>query len=379
MLIENNTTKCRKITNMDYKWADICQDLLNFQRKKCTEREYQNCIYSIFRYYLRWQNNIVAEETIPIGSVNTIRPDFVLYKDDIPCAVIESKEPNHIQTTRNKEQLFSYMRQKKVDFGLYIGEKVELYYDVPSDAEMPLLIFSIELSTDSQYGQSFVKLFNYDDFGRNVLTSFCDERIKETKQREQLETEVLQLFTGVGSQLCIDYLTSYFIAKGYSKLDVEQMISGINVVITRKCSNEQTASNLSELRQFVAPNTQERVTSKTKGKFSVDGKGAYYKNRSALELVKCYLERHPSTWNSLESLFNGRIPHLLWTMEEIEEKRRISKDERLDIRWHLDTPLYSSDGVNFFVSTQVGDKCSINFIDIVSLSEELGIKIEPII
>ena len=171
----------------------------------------------------------------------------------------------------------------------------------------------------------------------------------------------------------------YFIAKGYSKLDVEQMISGINVVITRKCTNEQTASNLSELRQFVAPNTQERVTSKTNGKYSVDGKGAYGKNRSALELVKCYLERHPSTWNSIESLFNGRIPHLLWTMEEIEEKRRISKDKRLDKRWHLDTPLYSSDGVNFFVSTQVGDKCPIDFIDIVSLSEELGIKIEPII
>lgn len=59
-----------------------------------------------------------------------LRPDFVLYKDEIPQVVIEAKKPNNIQTERNKEQLFSYMRQKKVDFGLYIGEEIQLYYDV---------------------------------------------------------------------------------------------------------------------------------------------------------------------------------------------------------------------------------------------------------
>ena len=106
---------------MDFSWNDIYQDFLNSKIRKCSEREFQNSIFSVFRYYLRWQNCIVAEECIPIGATNTIRPDFVLYKDEMPQVVIESKEPNHIQTERNKEQLFSYMRQKKVDFGLYIA------------------------------------------------------------------------------------------------------------------------------------------------------------------------------------------------------------------------------------------------------------------
>ena len=127
------------LNNMDFDWKDIYQDFLNSKNRKFSEREFQNCIFSVFRYYLRWQNCIVAEESIRIGSANTIRPDFVLYKDDMPQVVIESKEPNHIQTQRNKEQLFSYMRQKKVDFGLYIGEVIQLYYDVPTDAELPLL------------------------------------------------------------------------------------------------------------------------------------------------------------------------------------------------------------------------------------------------
>lgn len=40
--------------------------------------------------------SIVAEERIHIGSTNTIRPDFVLYKDEIPQVVIEAKKPNNI-------------------------------------------------------------------------------------------------------------------------------------------------------------------------------------------------------------------------------------------------------------------------------------------
>lgn len=107
---------------MDFSWNDIYQDFLSCKEKKCSEREFQNNIYSVFRYYLRWQNCVVAEESIPIGAANTIRPDFVLYKDNLPQVVIESKEPNHVQTERNKEQLFSYMRQKKLIL-VYILEK----------------------------------------------------------------------------------------------------------------------------------------------------------------------------------------------------------------------------------------------------------------
>lgn len=109
---------------MDFLWSDIYQDFLDCKNKQFLEQDFQNCIFSIFRHYLRWQNCIVAEERIHIGSTNTIRPDFVLYKDEIPQVVIEAKKPNNIQTERNKEQLFSYMRQKKVDFGLYIGEEI---------------------------------------------------------------------------------------------------------------------------------------------------------------------------------------------------------------------------------------------------------------
>lgn len=366
---------------MDFNWSDIYQDFLNSKIKKCSEREFQNCIFSVFRYYLRWQNSIVAEECIPIGATNTIRPDFVLYKDEMPQVVIESKEPNHIQTERNKEQLFSYMRQKKVDFGLYIGEVIQLYYDEPTDSELPLLMFTLEYNTENEYGSAFVNLFNFVDFDKKRLTEYCTNRIKEIQKEEQMEQDIHQLTSEDGVKLCESLLKSHLTSKGYSDEDVNALLGDMEIVIRRKRNNAPIAT-FAEIKNE-APTVidvwNERDTSQKRQKYTVNGRGAYYKNGSALELVKAYLSDHPSTYNTIVSIFNGYVPNYVLSKEEVERKEGVSFDRSKTKRWHKDNPLISSDGVTFYVTTQVGDNCPIDFKDIVSLSEKLGYKIEPIL
>lgn len=365
---------------MEFRWNDICQDFLNNKNMRCSEREFQNCIFSVFRYYLRWQNSIIAEECIHIGAANTIRPDFVLYKDDIPQVVIESKEPNHIQTERNKEQLFSYMRQKKVDFGLYIGEVIQLYYDEPTDAELPLLMFTLEYDKENPHGTTFVSLFNFVDFDKNMLTDYCTNRIKEIQKEKQLESDIQQLTSDEGVNLCSSLLKSHFISKGYSETDVEKLLDDIEITLKRKCDKIST-STFVDITMDVPnqiPVSNEYSTSKKRLKYTVNGRGAYYKNGSALELVKAYLSDHPSTYNTIVSIFNGYVPNYVLSKEEVERKEGRSFDRSKTKRWHKDSPLISSDGITFYVTTQVGDNCPIDFKDIVSLSEELGYKIEPI-
>lgn len=365
---------------MDFSWNDIYQDFLNSKTRKCSEREFQNSIFSVFRYYLRWQNCIVAEECIPIGATNTIRPDFVLYKDEMPQVVIESKEPNHIQTDRNKEQLFSYMRQKKVDFGIYIGEVIQLYYDEPTDSELPLLMFTLDYNKEDQYGSTFVNLFNFVDFDKNRLTDYCTNRIQEIKKEKQLELDILQLNSEEGVKLCESLLKSHYISKGYSESDVEILLDDIEITVKRKCNNTSTSTIVDISREVPTqiPVRHAYGTSKKRVKYSVNGRGSYYKNGSALELVKAYLSDHPSTYNTIASIFNGYIPNYVLSKEEVERKEGHSFDRSKTKRWHKDSPLVSSDGVTFYVTTQVGDNCPIDFKDIVSLSEKLGYKIEPI-
>lgn len=365
---------------MEFNWNDIYQDFLNNKNMKCSEREFQNCIFSVFRYYLRWQNSIVAEECIPIGAANTIRPDFVLYKDDVPQVVIESKAPNHIQTDRNKEQLFSYMRQKKVDFGLYIGEVIQLYYDEPTDAEMPQLMFTLQYNKENQYGSVFVDLFNFVDFDKNRLTEYCTNRIKEIQKEKQLEIDIQQLASGDGVNLCSSLLKSHYISKGYSEADVEMLLDDIEITLKRKSDNKSISTSVDN-RMVVPtqiPVRNEYSSSKKKQKYTVNGRGAYYKNGSALELVKAYLSDHPSSYNTIVSIFNGYVPNYVLSKEEVDRKEEHSFDRSKTKRWHKDSPLVSSDGITFYVTTQVGDNCPIDFKDIVSLSEELGYKIEPI-
>ena len=364
---------------MDFSWNDIYQDFLNSKTRKCSEREYQSCISLVFRHYLRWQNSIVAEECIHIGATSSIRPDFVLYKDGIPQVVIETKEPNHIQTERNKDQLFSYMRQKKVDFGLYIGEVIQLYYDEPTNVELPLLIFTLEYNKEDEYGSAFVNLFNFVDFDKDRLTEYCSNRLRAIQKRRHMQQDIQLLVSDVGVTVCESLLKSHLISNGYSETDAEMLLDGIEIVLRRKCDNVLTSAFIDdrkEVSNYISVKVEDR-TPKQRQKYTVNGRGEYWKNESALELVKAYLSDHPSTYQSIVSIFNRNIPNYVLSIEEVGRKERGSSDKSIEKRWHRDSPLVSSDGITFYVTTQLGDGCRNDFKEIVSLSERLGYKIEP--
>lgn len=363
---------------MDFNWNDIYQDFYECKAQKCSEREFQRSIYTLFRYYLRWQNNIIAEENIPIGSVNTIRPDFVLYKDDVPQIVIESKEPNHFQNERNKEQLFSYMRQKKVDFGLYIGEMIQLYYDVPTDVELPLLVFTMQYNVNESFGDDFVKLFNYIDFSKENLTDYCTKRLDEMKQQKRLQAETRYLLSAEGNELCHMLLQSHLTTKGYSDSEAETILADVEIILKSKHVPQKYESTETYHAVSAPILRKEYEPSKRRQKYSVNGRGAYYKNGSALELVKAFTTDHPSTYHSIVSTFNSYVPNMVLSKQEVDAKKERSYDRSKTKRWHEDSPLISSDGITFYVTTQVGDNCPIDFKDIVALADKLGYKIEPI-
>lgn len=49
----------------------------------------------------------------------------------------------------------SYMRQLKLNVGLYIGEKIQLYYDIPNDGENPICVFTAEFKKEDVNGSMF--------------------------------------------------------------------------------------------------------------------------------------------------------------------------------------------------------------------------------
>lgn len=159
-------------------------------------------------------------------------------------------------------------------------------------------------------------------------------------------------------------------------LDIfKEIASTIDDAEIKIFENNNSVSNDNEI---ISHTNHNKYSTGKREKFSINGKGAFYKNGCALEVVRKYVENNNLTYNSIESLFCGKIPSLVMTVDEIKRKQHDSLDKYKNKRWHFDSPLKSSDGIEFLVSTQVGDNCPIDFNDIVSLAASLGYKIEKI-
>lgn len=359
---------------MEFDWKDIYKDFLDAKNDRLPEKYFQNKIEGVFKYYLQWLGNIVAEETIHIGSANSIRPDFVLYQNGAPQVVIEAKEPNHVQSERNQEQLFSYMRQKKVDFGLYIGECIQLYYDDPKDKMDPILVFSLNYEQDSTHGQTFVNLFNAPSFSTKQLRDYCTEQISIRKSRKKLDEEINLLFSEQGKDKLVNIIIDYFTAKGYEK----NLIESARKVIYQKVNPAHRTAVLPEVTSNIT-RTSSNITYSPHAKrsqFSINGTLPYTKKDCALELVKLYLKANPTkTYKELEALFNHYVYHWICTTKEITPQKTNSYDCHGDYQGNKNAPLISGDGIEFMVTTQIDN---IKFEAIVELAKRLGYTISEI-
>lgn len=353
---------------MEIYWKNIYKDFSDAKSARLPEKFFQAKIEGVFKYALQWLGDIVAEETIHIGSATSIRPDFVLYQDDVPQVVIEAKEPNHVQNERNREQLFSYMRQKKVDFGLYIGECIQLFYDDPKDKMDPILVLSLNYDEGSAYGQTFVNLFNAPSFSTKQLRDYCTEQITIRSGKSKLNEEINQLFSEQGKKELVDLIIEHFTAKGYDRNLVE---TSRNTIYQKVNATHHTSVSPGVTSSLTSSFSTAINKTRTKwGKYYINGEGHYTKNRCALELVKLYLKASPTaTYKDLELVFNRSFAHWLTTTEEIRQKKSYSNDPNFDKRWHQDSPLTSADGIEFMVTTQITD---VKFAIIVELAKKLG-------
>ena len=153
-------------------WNTICKDILDKKQKQVTEKEYQELVYTHFRYLLGWYCERVEKQyQLRVGStVNNVYPDMVFFKNENPVFVIEMKKPNHIQSKEEVIQLFSYMKLLPVQIGIYIGEHIELfYYDFSKE---PISVLKIDFVTDSNNGKCLVDLFKQENFKIEQIISY---------------------------------------------------------------------------------------------------------------------------------------------------------------------------------------------------------------
>lgn len=370
-------------------WNELCFNLKECIKDKVLEKEYENAVIHCMTL-LGWKKSrgeIKSQCPVKVGH-ETKYADVVILQDGIDQFVIEMKRPDHVLSKEDERQLFSYMRllNHQVFFGLYIGEKICLYFDDVNLQGFPEQVFSVDISEDNPDGLKFVELFSKESFSIKVLSDFCKKQKSIMVEQKQMQEEVERLIKDRDGSIFKELLKKKYLEDGRSEQWVDNVLDQFRVTVSRAITNDENSVQPKFVveKSWKEESYSQEQAIKNDGKnkqrdfFSINGMGRFSKRRCALEVVTQYCREKELTYEEVELVFNEKIPGLIMQYDKIIEKQQGSDDNTKDSRWFFNDPLKSFDDVEFLVSTQVGDGCKIGFDDVVRLASVLGYDIKKI-
>lgn len=357
---------------MKENWLEIYNILCDCIKNKILESAYQREVEYCFRR-LGWKglnNTLQHQFKIPIGSKNSIRPDIVLQKENenghyVPVVAIEIKRPDNIKSERQELQLLSYMRQLRINYGLYIGEKIQLFYDIHDSQETPMAIpvsvLNINIEENDKNGEVFCDLFNYDNFNVEKLETFCKESFRKRQEYIRLKDRMQDLLSEPDKNIK-ELIRNSLLTDGFPINEIKNVLSKISIQIITEDYHKNT--NISQQAQ----DDYKTVQSVNSGaspirdltRFSFDG-GKHFLNKRkfVLEVIKHYISTHPNiSFEELEKVFYPEIYNrsrgVIKRLSDVEKMIDISADIR--IRYFMNDILTLDDGTKIVVNNQWGGR-----------------------
>ena len=168
-----------------------------------------------------WKGEIIHKQSLRIGNRNRMEPDILVARDDEYQFVIEVKRPGNTQAKEEITQLESYMRQLRLDVGIYIGEHIEMFYDKPNTNHV-VSVFKWAVDLEEKRGARFVELFSKDNFSKEAILDFCEERIQEIQRQNSLNEIKESLIADAQTQIA-ESLKPYLMDKYGSSFSEEEI------------------------------------------------------------------------------------------------------------------------------------------------------------
>lgn len=174
-------------------WNNFCKSVTKAQSNNQKEMAFEKSTMIDLLSGLGWsqlRNNLDEQRRMTVGHTEVFA-DFVLHEVNSPKGqvVIELKRPKHNQTKEDIDQLCSYMKLSFSPFGLYIGEKIEIYYNRLGDQNEPVSINSINYTIDNKEGIYLLHLLKFDTFDSDKWKNYCEDSIKLMQSVEYWTSE----------------------------------------------------------------------------------------------------------------------------------------------------------------------------------------------
>ena len=160
-------------------WNTFCEDI--GKNKGVKEMTFEKEIVKSFLQALGWSRydgNLV--EQYGLYSRKWI-PDFVFYLNNDKNAkeiILELKKPDHKQRKVDIEQIEAYMKLTDCRFGLYFGEKLEVFYLEERDGKRSAAsVTTIDWTIDNEAGANLIELLDFKNYNREKLEQFCSDHL----------------------------------------------------------------------------------------------------------------------------------------------------------------------------------------------------------
>lgn len=322
-----------------------------------------------------WKGEIIHKQSLRIGNRNRMEPDILVARDGEYQFVIEVKRPGNVQSKEEITQLESYMRQLRLDVGIYIGERIEMFYDKPNASHV-VSVFQLALELEEKRGARFVELFSKERFAKADIAAFCEERLEEMKRQASLNKIKENLIANAQTQIK-ESLLPYLMEKyggSFSEEDMKGMLSQLHF------SAEAGSLVIPQAPQEIPHNPTNILPPETIKKreydyteYSIEGGQFLGKNKFVYAAVSMYVKQHPNaSFADLERVFPPELQGsfgVIRTMEYIKEKnyngRRYFKEPEY--------VLHSGDNIPFAVSTEWGKGNIDKFVNAI---KQLGYHVE---
>lgn len=205
------------------KWNYFVYDLCEAKKKDVDEDSFHTLIETQLQHlgWAKFKGEICHKPNIHIGNNNRIEPDILIKRDGEDEFVIEVKRPSHKLAKKDIDQLLSYMRLLKLSVGIYIGEHLEIFYDMPSSKEV-VSVMKVSLEIDNKLGARFADKFSKDDFSKDAIVDFCKDRIQEIQRQNSLNEIKESLIADAQTQIS-ESLKPYLMDKYGSSFSEEEI------------------------------------------------------------------------------------------------------------------------------------------------------------